>query len=136
MVCGSWLLSSSSLGIFRLLHLIPVGEHSVDQAVPHCLFRAHEIITVHIFGHFLHCLACMFCEDVVEPFPDAKDFLSGDLDVRCNLLVYQSRLERTEVSYVGRREDRLCEAGSSLRIRRRKIILDQTLVPRTLSIFL
>ena len=60
----------------------------------------------------------------------------GDLDVRCNLLVYQSRLERTEVSYVGRREDRLCEAGSSWRIRRRKIILDQTLVPRTLSIFL
>ena len=60
----------------------------------------------------------------------------GDLDVRCNLLVYQSRLERTEVSYGGRREDRLCEAGSSWRIRRRKIILDQTLVPRTLSIFL
>ena len=59
----------------------------------------------------------------------------GDLDVRCNLLVYQSRLERTEVSYIGRREDRLCEAGSSWRIRRRKIILDQTLVPRTLSIF-
>ena len=30
-----------------------------------------------------------------------------ELDVRCNLLVYQSRLERTEVLYVGRREDRL-----------------------------
>ena len=60
----------------------------------------------------------------------------GDIDVRCNLLVYQSRLERTEVSYVGRREDRLRQAGSSWRIASRKIILDQTLVPRTLSIFL
>lgn len=58
------------------------------------------------------------------------------LAVRCNLLVYQSRLERTEVTYVGRREDRLCRAGDSWRIQLRKIILDQTLIPRTLSIFL
>jgi 3-phenylpropionate/cinnamic acid dioxygenase small subunit len=60
----------------------------------------------------------------------------GDINVRCNLLVYQSRLERTEVSYVGRREDRFSEAGQSWRIASRKIILDQTLIPRTLSIFL
>ena len=57
-------------------------------------------------------------------------------DVRCNLLVYQSRLERTEVTYVGRREDRLCRIDERWRIANRKIILDQTLVPRTLSIFL
>ena len=61
---------------------------------------------------------------------------NDELDVYCNLLVYQSRLERTEVSYMGRREDRWCASGESWRIRRRKIILDQTLVPRTLSIFL
>ncbi len=60
----------------------------------------------------------------------------GNVKVRCNLLVYQSRLERTEVSYVARREDRLYEANPSWRIASRKIILDQTLVPRTLSIFL
>ena len=59
-----------------------------------------------------------------------------EIDVRCNLQVYQSRLERTEVTYVGRREDRLCRAGETWRVKRRKIILDQTLVPRTLSIFL
>jgi len=59
-----------------------------------------------------------------------------ELDVRCNLQVYQSRIERTEVTYVGRREDRLCQGADAWRIRRRKIILDQTLVPRTLSIFL
>jgi 3-phenylpropionate/cinnamic acid dioxygenase small subunit len=58
-----------------------------------------------------------------------------EIDVRCNLLVYQSRLERTEVSYVGRREDRLRRAGSSWRVTTRKIILDQTLVPRSISVF-
>ena len=57
------------------------------------------------------------------------------LDVRCNLLVYQSRLERTEVMYVGRREDRLRRHGRQWRIARRKVILDQTLVPRTMSTF-
>ncbi|MDE0238910.1 MAG: aromatic-ring-hydroxylating dioxygenase subunit beta [bacterium] len=57
------------------------------------------------------------------------------LDVRCNLLVYQSRLERTEVMYVGRREDRLRRHGKQWRIAHRKVILDQTLVPRTMSTF-
>ncbi|MDD9991377.1 MAG: aromatic-ring-hydroxylating dioxygenase subunit beta [Rhodospirillales bacterium] len=59
----------------------------------------------------------------------------GELDVRCNLLVYQSRLERTEVLYVGRREDRLRPDGGSWRIAQRKVILDQTLIPRTMSTF-
>ncbi len=59
----------------------------------------------------------------------------GELDVRCNLLAYQSRLERTEAMYVGRREDRLRPDGASWRIALRKIVLDQTLVPRTMSTF-
>ena len=59
----------------------------------------------------------------------------GTLDVRCNLIAYQSRLERTEVMYVGRREDRLRPEGTSWRIALRKVILDQTLVPRTMSTF-
>ncbi len=58
-----------------------------------------------------------------------------EFDVRCNLLVYQSRLERTEVTYVGRREDRLRQIDQSWRIASRKVILDQTLVPRSISIF-
>ena len=66
---------------------------------------------------------------------EIEELEGGDINVRCNLLVYQSRLERTEVTYVGRRQDRLREAGPSWRIASRKIILDQTLVPRTLSIF-
>lgn len=59
----------------------------------------------------------------------------GALDVRCNLIAYQSRLERTEVMYVGRREDHLRPEGASWRIALRKVILDQTLVPRTMSTF-
>ena len=64
------------------------------------------------------------------------DELGGDeIGVRCNLMVYQSRLERTEVSYMGRREDRLRRVNGSWCIARRKVILDQTLVPRTMSTF-
>ncbi len=64
------------------------------------------------------------------------DEVGGDeLDIRCNLMVYQSRLERTEVSYIGRREDRLRRGGDTWRISLRKVILDQTLVPRTMSTF-
>jgi dibenzofuran dioxygenase beta subunit len=60
----------------------------------------------------------------------------GECDVGCNLLIYQTRLERTEALYVGRREDRLRKAKGSWRIARRKIVLDQTLLPRTVSILL
>lgn len=59
----------------------------------------------------------------------------AEWDVRCNLLVYQSRLERTETLYAGCREDRLRREEGRLRIARRKIMLDQTLLPRTISIF-
>ena len=57
------------------------------------------------------------------------------IEVRCNILVYQSRLERTECFYVGKREDHLRRVDDEWRIARRKIVLDQTLLPRTLSIF-
>ena len=56
--------------------------------------------------------------------------------VFCNFLIYQTRLERTEAMYVGRREDILKRAGKSWRIKNRKIFLDQTLLPRTVSILL
>ncbi len=59
----------------------------------------------------------------------------GELDVRCNLLVYQSRLERTEKIFVGRREDRLRTENGGYRIAGRKVVLDQSLLPRTITIF-
>ena len=66
---------------------------------------------------------------------EIEQVAEGEIDVQCNLLVYQSRLERTEVTYVGRREDRLRRNDESWRIALRKVILDQTLVPRTMSTF-
>ena len=59
-----------------------------------------------------------------------------EFDVACNMLIYQARLERTELALVGRREDRLRRGTGSWLISRRKIVLDQTLIPRTISIFL
>jgi 3-phenylpropionate/cinnamic acid dioxygenase small subunit len=62
---------------------------------------------------------------------------SGDeCEVGCNMLIYQTRLERTEIAFVGRREDRLRKSNGSWLVAKRKIILDQTLIPRTISIFL
>ena len=58
----------------------------------------------------------------------------GDIDVQCNLLVHQTRLERTSAFYVGRREDILRRHKDTWRIKYRKIVLDQTLMPRTISI--
>ncbi len=66
---------------------------------------------------------------------EIEELGEGEFDVRCNLLVYQSQLERTEVTYMGRREDRLRRVDGSWCIASRKVILDQTLVPRSISIF-
>ncbi len=56
--------------------------------------------------------------------------------VFCNFIIYQTRLEQTEAVYVGCREDVLKRSGSSWKIRNRTVLLDQTLLPRTISIIL
>ena len=66
---------------------------------------------------------------------DTDGGADGDLDVRCNLMVYQSRLERTEKIFVGRREDRLRPENGSYRIANRVVVLDQSLLPRSITIF-
>jgi len=66
---------------------------------------------------------------------EVEELENDELSVRCNLMVYQSRLERTEVMYVGRREDLWRADRESWCIAVRKVILDQTLVPRTMSTF-
>lgn len=63
------------------------------------------------------------------------DRSAASVTVVSNFLVYQSRLERTESLFAGHRIDQLRKDGSSWRIAQRKIVLDQTMVPRTLSIF-
>lgn len=60
---------------------------------------------------------------------------TGEVGVACNILVYQSRQERTEVMFVGRREDRLRREEGNWRIAQRKVVLDPTLVSRSISVF-
>ena len=51
------------------------------------------------------------------------------------ILVFQARLDRSENFFVGRREDLLRRGADGLRIAKRKIVLDQMVLPRALSIF-
>jgi len=60
---------------------------------------------------------------------------NGEIEVHSNILVFQGRYEKSENFFVGKREDRLRKVDGQWRIARRKIVLDQTVLPRVLSIF-
>jgi 3-phenylpropionate/cinnamic acid dioxygenase small subunit len=62
---------------------------------------------------------------------------SNDLvEVRCNFMLYRSRLAADEDLWVGRREDRLRRNGESFLIARRHIYLDHvSLASKNLSVF-
>ena len=66
----------------------------------------------------------------IEINPTSKNTVT----VLCNFIIYQTRLERTEAVYVGRREDILRREKNTWRLQKRTIFLDQTLLPRTVSI--
>jgi 3-phenylpropionate/cinnamic acid dioxygenase small subunit len=51
-----------------------------------------------------------------------------------NFIVYQANRDRAEDFYVGRREDRLRRVDGEWKIARRTIVLDQTVLPRTLTL--
>ncbi len=62
----------------------------------------------------------------------------GDGDeiiVHSNFCVYQSRLERLDYTFYGERQVRLRRVDGQWKIAARKINLDQTVLPRALSIF-
>ena len=59
-----------------------------------------------------------------------------NVEVFCNFMIYQTRLEKTEAVYVGKRKDVLKRSGKTWKIQKRFIFLDQTLLPRTVSILL
>lgn len=62
--------------------------------------------------------------------------LAAGLRVFSNVIVFQSRLEKTEKFYIGRRDDELVRLDGSIMIRRRTVVLDHVLLPRSLSIIL
>ena len=66
---------------------------------------------------------------------EVDEIAEGELEARCSILLFQSRLERTENFFVGCRTDRLRRTDGGWRISARTITLDQTLLPRTISTF-
>lgn len=59
----------------------------------------------------------------------------GEVLAESNFMVFQLRHGQHENLWVGRREDVLRPADGSWKIASRKILLDQLVVPRTVSIF-
>jgi 3-phenylpropionate/cinnamic acid dioxygenase small subunit len=71
----------------------------------------------------------------VEPLSIERD--GDDVLVSSNFMVYQTRLQREENWYVGRRDDRLRRSGSQLLLARRTAVIDRTVLPgKNLTVFL
>jgi len=52
----------------------------------------------------------------------------NEIDVALNFLLYRTRLDSEEDSWIGRREDRLRRENGELKLARRHIFLDQTVI--------
>lgn len=63
-----------------------------------------------------------------QPRPD-------EIHVSSNFMVYQERLGRYAMTFIGKRLDRLRRSGGRLQIARRDIELAQTVLPATISLF-
>lgn len=62
--------------------------------------------------------------------------VEGDeLEVESAFALFQNRLGNVDHAFHGRREDRLRRTGGGWKIARRKIVLDVSVLPRTLSTF-
>jgi biphenyl 2,3-dioxygenase beta subunit len=51
-----------------------------------------------------------------------------EISVRCNFQLYRARLNSEEDSWLGRREDLLRRVGGALKLARRHIFLEQTVI--------
>lgn len=60
----------------------------------------------------------------------------GAVIAESNLLLFQSRRDKSESFFVGHREDRLVQMASGWKIAERRVYLDHRVMPRALSIFL
>ena len=71
---------------------------------------------------------------LAEPVTSLAD--GEKLTTKCRFIVYRNRLETETDILVGRREDTLLRTGDSLKIARRKILLDQSvLMAKNLTMF-
>ena len=59
-----------------------------------------------------------------------------DVFVTSNFMIYQTRLQREENWYVGRRDDRLSRVGTRLLLAQRVAVIDRTVLPgKNLTVF-
>jgi 3-phenylpropionate/cinnamic acid dioxygenase small subunit len=74
----------------------------------------------------------------VRPAGPASSLEEGQsMTVKSHFIVYRNRLETETDLLVGRREDRLRRVGGSLKIARRKILIEQSvLMAKNLTVFL
>jgi len=71
----------------------------------------------------------------VDPVQALED--GEAMQVKCRFFVYRNRLETETDLLVGRREDTLRRVGGQLKIARRKIIIEQSvLMAKNLTVFL
>jgi 3-phenylpropionate/cinnamic acid dioxygenase small subunit len=69
--------------------------------------------------------------------PTAAYHDGAQINIKCRFLVHRNRLETETDFLVGRREDTLRRVGNELRIAKRKIIIDQSvLLAKNLTIFI
>jgi 3-phenylpropionate/cinnamic acid dioxygenase small subunit len=72
---------------------------------------------------------------IVDPVHELDDGQS--MSVKCRFFVYRNRLETETDMLVGRREDQLRRVGPSLKIARRKILIEQSVLQaKNLTVFL
>lgn len=62
------------------------------------------------------------------------DGASDEITVHSNFMLFQSRRERSDYSYMGKREDRLRRVDGAWKIARRKVFLDHAILPRGPSV--
>ena len=72
---------------------------------------------------------------IAEPVVELAE--GSSMPVKCRFFVYRNRLETETDLLVGRREDLLRRVGGALKVARRKIILEQSvLMAKNLTVFL
>ena len=63
------------------------------------------------------------------------DDRGGEVSISSNFQVYQARIDISEHVFYGKREDVLRRVDNQWRIARRHVVLDTSLLPRTLTLF-
>lgn len=65
-----------------------------------------------------------------------RTITEGELEVESNVLLFQSRLEHSDAWFVALRADRMVRDGGEWKLSSRRILPDQRMMPRAISVLL